>query len=88
MQKLIEQLKEYGPFCFILLSALVAMAISYGSSQATASITFDSHEKRINVLEIDDKQYGQDISSIKTDLDNTRREVHDLWLDNGHKEHR
>lgn len=82
----LKDIKEYGPFGFVLTSALIAAAISYGSSQATASNTFSNHEDRLGVLEVDDKQYGKDISSIQTDIRNTKEMVHDIWIDLGHRE--
>lgn len=78
-ESIFEKLKEYGGIGFIILSGLVASAISYGSSQATASITFTDHEKRLSSVEQDDKEYGKAIARMD-------QKINDIWHDLGHRE--
>lgn len=79
MDKILSQIKEYGGIGFLIIATIISAAISYGTSQATAEITSSNFEKRILVLETDDKIYGQAIAKIEQKVD-------DLWHDNGHKE--
>jgi len=79
MRKLIEEIKEYGSLGVIIASAILAAAVSYGSSQAVASMTFQNHEKRISAVE--------DMSTNNTlAIAKMSQKIDDLWHDAGHKE--
>lgn len=79
MNKFLEQLKEYGGVGFLVLASLLASAISYGGVQAATTSKLNELDSRVNIVEIDNKQYGKDIAAIKQHVD-------DLWHDAGHKE--
>ncbi len=75
----IDRIKEYGPFGFVIVSALIAGAISYGSEQAKASLMVNNHEIRIIKLEQDNEETGKALARID-------QRTHDIWIDLGHKD--
>ena len=77
--EVLDGLKNYGGIGILVIITVLAGAVSYGTSQATASITFANHEQRIVALEKDDKDNSLLVAKMSQHVD-------DLWHDAGYRD--